>query len=164
MKKATLYVALLALALVTEGPAWAQAKIEITLQAETEIKEVVDGQEVVRVVAVKQAAPGQMIQYTLTCRNTGNQPATAVKVTDPIPREVIYQVGSAFGAGSEITFSVDGGETYKKTALLSYKIKHADGGTEERLATPDEYTHIQWQIAAIPAGSAVTVGFRATVR
>jgi uncharacterized repeat protein (TIGR01451 family) len=144
--------------------AWAQPKIEIALKAEVEVKEVVDGKEVVLMAPAKEVMTGQVIHYTLTCSNIGDQAATAVKVNDPIPKEVVFQVGSAFGDNSEVTFSIDGGKNYKLPTLLSYKIRTSDGSFEERLASPDEYTHIQWQIASIPAKATVNVGFRATVR
>lgn len=144
--------------------AWAQPKITITMKAETEVKEIVAGKEVVRLVPAKDVVTGQTIIYTLTCQNGGTQPATGVKVNDPIPKEVVYLVGSTFGNNSEATFSIDGGKSYKQPALLSYKVKKSDGSFEERLATPEQYTHIQWQIATIPAGATVNVGFRAIVR
>lgn len=144
--------------------AWAQPKIEVAMKAEVELQEVVDGKEVIRRAPAKEIASGQTIIYTLSCRNSGSQAATGVKVNDPLPKEVVYLVGSAFGAGADVTFSIDGGKTYKKPTLLSYKIKKADGSVEERLASPEEYTNIQWQIATIPAGATINVGFRAGVR
>lgn len=161
--KMFLHATLLGLLLCATS-AWAQPKIEIALKAEVEVKEIVDGKEVVRMAPAKEVTTGQVIHYTLTCSNSGDKPATAVKVNDPIPKEVVFMVGSVFGDGSEVTFSIDGGKSYKKPTLLSYKIKRADGSMEERLASPDEYTHIQWQVDAIPAKSSVQVGFRATVR
>ena len=161
--KIILNATLLGLLLCT-GSAWAQPKIEVAMKAEVEIHEVVAGKEVVRRAPAKEIASGQTIIYTLSCRNAGSQPATGVKVNDPLPKEVVYLVGSAFGEGAEVTFSIDGGKSYKQPTLLSYKIKKSDGSVEERLATPEQYTHIQWQIATIPVGATVNVGFSASVR
>lgn len=152
------------LTLLAATTAWAQPKIDVVLKAETEVKKVVDGKEVLVRIPAKEVDNGQTIFYTLTCRNTGTNPATGVKVNDPIPTSTRYVNGSARGEGADITFSIDGGKTYKKPTLLSYKIKRSDGTFEERLASPEEYTHIQWEINSIPAGGSVSVSFQTIVK
>lgn len=156
---------LLALVLIlTSTTVWAQPKIDVALKAETEVKKMVDGKEVVTRSPAKESSSGQTIFYTLTCSNNGTTPASRVKVIDPVPSATQYLPGTAYGENSEITFSIDGGKNYKKPALLSYKIKRDDGSMEDRLASPEEYTHIQWEISRIDAGSQVSVGFQAVVK
>jgi len=144
--------------------AWAAPKIEIALTAEVEIKSIVDGKEVITRVPAAEAKPGEIIYYTLTYHNSGDQAATEVKLNDPIPKETQYITGSAFGAGAKITFSADGGETYQEATLVTFKITNADGTTSVKSASPDQYTDIRWTVDSIAAGSSGTVGFAAVVR
>jgi uncharacterized repeat protein (TIGR01451 family) len=144
--------------------AWGAPKIEIGLVAEVEIKETVDGTEVIKRVPATEAETGQTIHYTLTYSNSGDQVATDVKLNDPIPKETLYISGSAFGEGARITFSADEGQTYQEETRVTYKIKNTDGSVTEKTAFPDQYTHIRWTIESIPAGVSGTVGFEAMVR
>jgi uncharacterized repeat protein (TIGR01451 family) len=144
--------------------AWAAPKIEIALTAEVEVKTMVDGKEVITRVPATEAEPGKTIYYTLTYRNSGDQTATEVKLNDPIPKETQYVTGSAFGEGTKITFSADGGQTFQEPTLVTFKITNADGTTSVKSASPDQYTDIRWTVGSIPAGSSGTVGFAAVVR
>ena len=144
--------------------AWAAPKIEIDLTAEVEVKETVDGKEVIRRMPATEAGPGQTIFYTLTYRNNGDTNATNVNLNDPIPKETMYVSGSAFGEGAVITFSADGGQTYQDETVVTYKIKNADGSTNEKKASPDQFSHIRWTLERVPAGFGGIVGFEAMVR
>ena len=53
----------------------------------------------------------------------------------------------------EVTFSIDGGKTYKKPSLLTYEITNPDGSKEKRTASPEQYTNIRWQIPQVAAGA-----------
>jgi uncharacterized repeat protein (TIGR01451 family) len=145
-------------------PALAKPVLKVDLKTETKIMTMVDGQEVQKTVPIDEVNSGQTIVYTLTVTNSGDQPATDVKLDDPIPEGTTYVVGSIFGDEADTTFSIDGGKTYKKPTLLSYRIKKADGTTEEKLASPDQYTNIKWLIKSVPAGSSRSVGFKALVK
>jgi uncharacterized repeat protein (TIGR01451 family) len=163
MMKKVLILTTTALLLATTI-AWAAPKIEIALTAEVEVKAMVDGKEVITRVPAAEAEPGEIIYYTLTYRNSGDQAATEVKLNDPIPKETQYLTGSAFGVGAKITFSADGGVTYQEPTLVTFKITNADGTTSVKSASPDQYTDIRWTVGTIPAGSSGTVGFAAVVR
>lgn len=145
-------------------PALAKPVLTVDLKAEAEIVEVVDGKNVTKTVQVDEIASGQIIIYTLTVSNSGDQPATDVKVDDPIPKGTTYVVGSLFGDEADVTFSIDGGETYKKPTVLSYRTKDVDGNVEEHLASPDQYTNIKWVIETVPNGGSRSVGFKALVK
>lgn len=162
MKKTlVLTVVTILLALST---AWAAPKIEIILTAEVDLKEVVDGKEVIKRVPAAEAGPGQTIFYTLSYRNNGDANATNVNLNDPIPKETMYVAGSAFGEGTTITFSTDGGQTYQEETRVTYKVKNADGSMSEKTASPDQYTNIRWTVQTVPAGFGGIVGFEAMVR
>ena len=60
--------------------------------------------------------------------------------------------------------SIDGGKTYKKPSLLTYQVDRGDGTLENRVASPEQYTNIQWVLEIVPAGSSRSVGFRALVK
>ena len=111
----------------------AVAEIEVTVvndKGETELK---------RMPATK-VIPGTEVIYTITVSNLGDQPADSVVVTDPIPENTTYVDRSAFGAGTKITFSVDGGNSYD----LADKLKVKDAAGNLRAATASDYTHIRW--------------------
>ena len=150
--------------LLTAVAALAAPKIDIELIAEVDLKEIVDGKEVITRVPATEAAPGQTIYYTLTYTNSGDQPATGVKLNDPIPKETIYVSASAFGNGATITYSADDGLTYQEETRVTYKTIDSDGSVSEKTASPEQYTHIRWTLDTIPAGVTGTVGFKARVQ
>jgi uncharacterized repeat protein (TIGR01451 family) len=111
-------------------------------------------------VPIAKIVPGDQVIYTVSYENKGKQPADRVVVTDPIPPEVAYVDGSAFGPGTEIEFSVDG-KTWGAPAAL--KVKGADG--KERPAIAADYTHIRWKLAAsVQPGQKGFVRFRAVLK
>jgi len=97
------------------------------------------GVERTRLVPVATVVPGDQVIYTITFANKGADTATGIKIVDPIPDEMTYIAGSAFGPGTEITFSADGGATYASADDVTVN----DAGVE-RAAQPAEYTHIKW--------------------
>ncbi len=97
------------------------------------------GVERSRLVPVATVIPGDQVVYTITFANTGSQAADGIKIVDPIPEQMRYVADSAFGPGTTITFSADGGQTFGSTTA----VKVTDNGST-RVASPDEYTHIQW--------------------
>ena len=54
-------------------------------------------------------------------------------------QNLTYEPGTAYGPGSEIQFSVDGGREYGAPEALTIT---EDG--EVRGAQPEDYTHIRW--------------------
>ena len=154
-------VALAALFFATQ--AWAQSKhIELDAKVEREI-EVVDesGQKTIKREQAVTVLPGEVVVYTITARNVGEEPATNVVITDPIPEHMDY-TGSVKGERTRITFSVDGGKTYDVATALMVP----DGeGQGERPAKPEDYTHIRWQLNdALEPGSALSVEFHARLQ
>jgi len=119
------------------------------------------GEKAKRLVPASKVVPGDEVIYTITYLNKGSLPADRVVVTDPIPPEVSYVDGSAFGAGTEIEFSADGGKIWGAPAAL--KVKGADG--KERPAIAADYTHLRWKVAAsVGPGQKGFVRFRAVLK
>jgi uncharacterized repeat protein (TIGR01451 family) len=150
--------------LLLPAMALAKPKVNISVKAEKEVTVIENGKEVVKRVAAEEIEPGEILIYTLRYSNTGDEMATNVVFNDPIPKGTVYLAGSATGLGTDITFSIDGGKTYKKPTLLTYEVKLADGRVEKRVASPDEYTHIGWKIEAIPAGERGELAFKVRVK
>ena len=98
------------------------------------------GETRTRLVPVTTVVPGDQVVYTLTFANRGEQPVTGVTVVDPIPEQMRYVNGSAFGPGTDIAFSVDDGASFAPAEELLV----TDASGAERAARADDFTHIRW--------------------
>ncbi|MCG8433827.1 MAG: hypothetical protein MJA83_07350 [Gammaproteobacteria bacterium] len=145
---------------VTMFTASAVAAIELETVVQKEEQYVENGEQKVRLVAAETVVPGEEVVYTIYFTNTGDQPAENVVVTDPIPEHTYYKVDSAFGAGTDIVFSADGGRTYGSPDALT--VLGEDG--QSRSAGPRDYTHIRWTLRNdLPSGQRGFVRFRAVL-
>ena len=140
----------------------ALAEIELTTTAQVEVTETdSQGKEIVKRQPAKRIVPGSIVIYTITAKNTGNEPAENVRVTNPIPKHTVYVDGSAFGAGTDITFSVDGGKSFGKPEKLTIE---ATNGTT-RPATTEDYTHVHWNFDfELQPGKKAPVWYRVRVK
>jgi uncharacterized repeat protein (TIGR01451 family) len=146
------------------GIAWAQPQVTLSLTAEKEVTVEEDGRQVTRLVPVTEAAPGEVLIYTVTYANSGTEAAGNVALDNPIPTNATYMPGSATaGEGQELTFSIDGGSSYQRPNLLTYTVTLPDGRIEQRVASPEMYTHIRWSLATIPPSGRGNVSFQVTV-
>ena len=138
------------------------AQIEISTTAEIEIVEVApDGQETVLRTAARSVVPGTELIYTITAKNAGNEPADKVVVTNPVPAQTRYIDGTAAGANTDITFSVDGGESWGQPVSLTV----VDENGESRTATADDYTHVRWTLKSnLAPAQQLPVTYRAQVK
>ena len=168
MRTSTLFAAFAALITTAASAAPASAPAsgqkDIVLKIEGQMEQAytdAKGNPAKRLVPLTKILPGDEIVYTISFNNVGKQLTSDVVINDPIPADVAYRDGTAFGPGTEIEFSADGGKSFGKPAAL--KVKGADG--KERAATASDYTHIRWQmLAAVAPGQKGFVRFRATVR
>jgi uncharacterized repeat protein (TIGR01451 family) len=151
---------LLAATLLAASTAFAAGKVTISIAAE---KEVVINKEVKR-IPVKETVPGDILIYTLTYRNSGDETATNVLVEDPIPQGTVYLSGTAFGASDDISFSIDKGKSFKKPSLLTYDVKLPNGRMEKRTASTEEYTNIRWNVKSVAPGASGKAGFKVKVK
>lgn len=126
---------------------------------------VVSGREEVRFVPAQTTVPGGILRITIAYRNSGDQAAREVALTNPIPEGTFYLNGSATAReGLQTEFSIDGGRNYKQPTLLTYEVRLPNGTVETQIASPEQYTHIRWQLAAVPAGASGEVSFEALVQ
>ncbi|MCB1836489.1 MAG: DUF11 domain-containing protein [Alcanivoracaceae bacterium] len=139
--------------------------IELNILAEKELVETSpEGEQVRRRVSAADAAPGEVIFYTLRYSNTGDEAARNVRIDNPVPDGTEYQADSAWGDNAEILFSIDGGTTYKGPANLTYETTNNQGRSEQRRAQPEQYNAVRWIVTEIPAGQQGSVGFSVVVQ
>jgi uncharacterized repeat protein (TIGR01451 family) len=162
MKKAWVFLLMIIVGLPVA--AFAQPAVTINITAEKEVTVEEKGQLVTRKIAADTVEPGEIIFYTLTYANTGDQVANGVVINDPIPKGAAYISGTATGANSVITFSIDDGKTFKSPSLLTYEIKRDNGKPEKRVASPEEYTHIRWTVGSVAAGASGLLSFQAIIQ
>jgi uncharacterized repeat protein (TIGR01451 family) len=126
---------------------------EVELIPELRVPQAAGGSTFVPAVVFQQ---GQEIDYTVRITNPGAQAIENVTVVQPMPANTLYVAGSASGAGADIQFSVDGGQSFARPASLRSARDPA------LTATPAEYTHIRWQLRYALAPKAVVLArFRA---
>jgi len=116
-----------------------------------------DGNRRTRLVDAAQVVPGDEVVYTVSFSNISDEPAENIVITNPLPAELSYIDGSAFGPGANVQFSVDGGVTFADAADLEV----SEAGVT-RPAMPDDFTHIRWVIESqIAPGAQGIAQFRA---
>ena len=138
------------------------AQVEVTTVAETEVTETdAQGKKTVKRTAATSVVPGTEVIYTITAKNTGNEPASNIVVNNLVPAHTVYVDGSAFGADTVITFSVDGGKSYGKAEELTVK----DASGNSRAAKAKDYTHVRWTLQIeLQPGQQAEVWYRARVK
>jgi uncharacterized repeat protein (TIGR01451 family) len=160
IKRCTIILA----ALLLPTTVFAKPLVAVSMKAEKVVTEMVKGEKTTKRVAATNINPGDIIHYTLNYVNSGDEPATNAVLDDPIPKGTDNLPGSAFGKDAEITFSIDGGKSFKKPSLLTYEVKLPNGKTEKRSASSEEYTHIRWTVSVIPANGSGQAGFQVRMK
>lgn len=113
-----------------------------------------------RYVPATVLAQGQVVFYTLRITNPTPVFARDVLVTQRIPANTTYVLGSAAGPGADVSFSIDGGQTFASATAL---VTTQDGKT--RPIAAEQYTHIRWQLRNPLAPGAIALArFRALFR
>ena len=137
----------------------AQGCIELKSTAHVQ-KEVVDasGKKTTQMVPADKVVPGTEVTYVLTANNICKAPTENVTFDNPVPAHMSYVANSATGAGSVISFSLDG-KSFGKPADLTVK---ENGAT--RAARADEYKQIRWSFTQpLQPGASATASFRAVL-
>jgi len=146
--------------LLTAVPALAQVQLENSVQKV--VSRVDDGGNLKReLVPADSVVPGDELRYTIRFRNDGEEPVDAgsIVITNPIPENTEYLDGTAFGAGTDIEFSVDG-ETFAAADALRVQ---RDGA--ERSAQAADYTAVRWTFKPqLAAGATGSVSFNVRLR
>ena len=90
-------------------------------------------------------APGDVVEYRLVFTNITGSPVSNIQFTDPLPEGMHYLPGTA-GADRDdvdVEFSLDGGTSYSAQPMVEVVV---DGRTEQRPASPEDYTDIRWTV------------------
>ena len=112
-----------------------------------------------RLVPADTVVPGDDVVYTITFTNISDETAENIVITNPIANELTYVNGSAFGPGTTIQFSVDGGSHFAAAEDLEIT---EDGAV--RAARAEDFTHIRWVMQNdLEAGAQGMARFRATL-
>ena len=164
MKRTCTAVILFFLATLTASVAVAQdgalVKLKSEVLKETELVNE-QGEKEVRLMPVSSAMPGELLTFSISYTNEGDEEATDILLTNPVPEHMIYEEGSAEKEGTVTSYSTDEGGTYGAPDSLT--VTGDDG--KERRALPSEYTHIRWQLVEpVAPGGTGTVTFRARVK
>lgn len=115
------------------------------------------GERETRLVEPDTVVPGDEVVYTVSFSNVSDEPAENVVITNPLPEQLSYVDGSAFGPGAAVEFSVDGGKSFAAPEKL---LVRENGG--ERVASAEDFTHIRWVLSEdIAPGSQGMAQFRA---
>ena len=108
------------------------------------------GSGVTRRIIAETIESGDVLHYTITYHNSGDEIAHNVVFDNAIPERTTYIADSATGTGADITFTIDGGKNFKKPGLLT---------DEQQIAPPELYTHIRWVVREMPIGAEGTVSY-----
>ena len=129
--------------------------------AEVESRAIEAGHKVVKLIPADRVVPGDRVIYTLEVRNAGSTAFDAPSVSHPVPEHMRYVADSALGPGAEVSYSVDGGQSFERAENL--KVAGPDGRL--RPAAAADYTDIRWQLKnSLKANSVAFVRFRALVK
>jgi uncharacterized repeat protein (TIGR01451 family) len=146
------------LLLALNAAAQSHLEVQTTVQKQ-EVFVNAQGEEETRLVPADTVLPGETVFYTITFTNVSNEVADRVVITNPIDESLVYLDGSAFGAGMDIVFSVDGGESFAAASELTVT---EDG--EVRAAAPRDFTHVRWVMRNdLAAGAQGTARFAAVL-
>ena len=110
---------------------------------------------------VTDVLPGDVVRYTIVFQNASAQDVAAgsVVITNPLPEGTVYLDGTATGASTQITFSVDG-DTFADPGALT-----VSDATGTRRATAADYRSIRWAYGPrLPAGASGEVSFDVRMR
>lgn len=99
-----------------------------------------DGGESISYEEATLVTPGEVVVYRLDFVNDGAEPVTDMVLTMPVPREVVFQAGSAASADTQIVYSTDNGTNFSSWESLSKS--NVDGSRVA--ASAEDVTHIRW--------------------
>ncbi|MEM9805300.1 MAG: hypothetical protein AAF959_08460 [Cyanobacteria bacterium P01_D01_bin.56] len=106
--------------------------------------------------------PGDVLRYTVDGSNSGDVDAANLQITQPIPANTLYSIGSATGS-TEITYSIDNGKSFVVQPMVEVPLP--DGTVKLEPAPAEAYTHVQWSFGeALGSAENVKVSYEVTVQ
>lgn len=134
--------------MTVSAPAQEAAVLETELVAEVRVS---DKEGASRFVPATVLAQGDVVHYTVRIRNASSIPAHTVVVTQRIPANTRYVIGSATGPAAEIFLSNDGGQTFVAEREVEPQPSSAGASAESA------YTHVRWRLRYPLAAGAVAL-------
>jgi uncharacterized repeat protein (TIGR01451 family) len=162
--KKLMFLELLLAAVISPAFAVADPNIQLDMQVAKEVILEENGQQVTQWVEAQDVEPGEKLKYTVRYVNMGDEPATQVRIENPIPELSVYVTDSASGEGTTIVFSADGGAKYDPAGEVTYEVAVFGGGKDRRIASAERFTNIRWLIEQVPPGSTGEVSFQVLVQ
>ncbi|MBE9137917.1 DUF11 domain-containing protein [Nodosilinea sp. LEGE 07088] len=90
--------------------------------------------------------PLDVLRYTISSANAGEMAAKNLVISQAIPPQMTYVLATARGNdGVEITYSIDGGESF--VAEPQVEVVQEDGTVTLEPAPAEAYTDIRWDFA-----------------
>lgn len=107
--------------------------------------------------------PGDVLRYTVTGQNEGDRVAKKFVVTQPIPKQMIYVLGSATNSSNaKTTYSIDNGKSFVENPTIQVRLPN--GQVETRPAPAEAYTHLRWQFGDANPKAMVNAKYQVKVR
>ncbi|MCM1983680.1 DUF11 domain-containing protein [Lyngbya confervoides] len=123
-----------------------QPKVKLVLSAQKKvIMTDAQGKEMVAWEDLKGAAtvePGDVLRYVLSSENAGDKPAESLVLTQPVPNQTQYVIGSAKANGAQLSYSIDGGSSFSAQPMVEVTLP--DGTVEMQPAPAEMYSHVRW--------------------
>ena len=143
------------------APAFAQDACKAVTRTTGEVEqEVVNakGEKTKTLVPASKVVPGTEVIWTITVSNPCKKPLDKPVINDPVPEHMSLVPGSVIGAGSDVTYSVDG----KTFATFDKLTVTQDGAT--RPARPEDIKQIRWEFHnSLQPGASAFGRFRAVL-
>ncbi len=136
--------------------------ISLTMTAQEEIVRVnAEGEKVIEYIEAESVIPNDILLYTITYENVGQETAENLVINNPIPADMKYLADSAAGEDTIIRFSIDNGNSFDFPGNLFITLD--DGSKRQALA--GEYTNIQWRLdKSLPVKASGKVTYRAQLK
>lgn len=107
--------------------------------------------------------PGDVLRYSVTGHNEGDRVAKKFVVTQPIPKPMMYVLGTATNSSNaKTTYSIDNGKSFVESPTIQVKL--ANGQVETRPAPAEAYTHIRWNFGDTNPKGTVNAKYQVKVR
>lgn len=145
----------------------ASAQAEVTLSNDVQkVETFVDGDGAAqrRLVPADSVVPGDELRYTIRFVNNGTESVDAgsIVITNPIPDDTEYLDGTAFGSGTNISFSTDAGSSFGEPDQLTVV---PDGSVAPTPAAARDYTTIRWEFTpTLAPGESSHVSFNVRLK
>jgi len=141
------------------GLLWAEVTLKTQMYKVVEVQKE-NGTSKLEWIQADSIVPGDKVGYRITVENKGTENADSIVLNNPVPKNTVYIDGSARGANSSIVYSVDGGKTFAKPALLFIEI---NGKKTE--ASAKDYSNLRWVLnQPVKAGGKASVQYVVQVK